>query len=240
MSRISVFFIFILSFCSSCGAEVLSAAAVNSVKKMVPGGVIERIEQTKYSGLVELVTPSRIYYTDAKGSFLLHGNIFDVEAQTDVTRQRWERLAEFEFSTLPFSDAIKTVRGDGSRLIATFEDPNCGYCKRLFRELSKLENVTIYTFLTPILSEDSYLKSAAIWCAGEDIRSKMWSVVMSSNLKVQPAIKQERCDLPLDRNISLSKKLRIKGTPAILFFSNERLSGYQTSSKLEKLLSMAK
>ena len=48
------------------------------------------------------------------------------------------------------------------QVIATFEDPNCGYCKRLARDLQKLENITIYTFLLPILSEDSVKKSKQI------------------------------------------------------------------------------
>ena len=51
--------------------------------------------------------------------------------------------------------------------------PNCGYCKRLAKELQKLDNVTVYVFLYPILSEDSVRKSKQIWCSAD--RSKAWN-----------------------------------------------------------------
>ena len=61
--------------------------------------------------------------------------------------------------------AIKQVRGNGKRVIASFEDPNCGYCKRLAKDLQNLKDATVYTFLYPILSPDSTEKSKNIWCA---------------------------------------------------------------------------
>jgi thiol:disulfide interchange protein DsbC len=60
------------------------------------------------------------------------------------------------------ANALKTVRGNGQRQLAIFSDPNCGYCKRLEKSLQQLDNVTIYTYLIPILSPDSAQKSKQI------------------------------------------------------------------------------
>jgi len=69
-----------------------------------------------------------------------------------------------KWSELPLEDAIKITRGNGSRKIAIFEDPNCGYCKRFERDLLGVTDITVYVFLYPILAADSVEKSKAVWC----------------------------------------------------------------------------
>ena len=83
-----------------------------------------------------------------------------------------DKLLAIDFSALPVKDAFTIVRGNGKRKIAVFEDPNCGYCKRFERDLQKVDNVTIYMFLYPILGPDSTDKSRNIWCAKD--KGKAW------------------------------------------------------------------
>ena len=68
------------------------------------------------------------------------------------------------------------MRGNGKRKVAVFEDPNCGYCKRFERDLQKVDNVTVYMFLYPILGPDSTDKSRNIWCAKD--KAKAWLDLM--------------------------------------------------------------
>lgn len=93
-----------------------------------------------------------------------HAN-FRTRQYTDFGRPR--------FSSLPISQAIKTVRGNGSRHVAVFSDPDCPYCRKLESEtLSKLDNVTIYTFLFPLEQHaDANRKAALIWCAPNQSRA---------------------------------------------------------------------
>ena len=65
-----------------------------------------------------------------------------------------------DFASLPFKDAVVWKNGNGKRRIAVFADPNCGYCKRFERGLQELKDVTVYTFLIPILGGDSAEKDA--------------------------------------------------------------------------------
>lgn len=70
---------------------------------------------------------------------------------------------KFDEKNWPVEHAFTTKLGDGSAKIAVFADPNCGWCKRLVQEtLSKMENLTVYWFLYPVLGEDSVVKSAVI------------------------------------------------------------------------------
>jgi thiol:disulfide interchange protein DsbC len=71
------------------------------------------------------------------------------------------------FDGLDFNLAIKHVKGDGSRKIAIFSEIDCVYCRYLERdELSKVDNVTAYTFLFTNQAKNSlaWRKSESIYC----------------------------------------------------------------------------
>ncbi|MDO8728638.1 MAG: DsbC family protein [bacterium] len=204
-------------------------AIKEAISPLIEGVTIEKISPTSRAGLFEVITPKGILYTDKTGSFVIFGGVLvDSKSKTNVTAQRMEEIGTFRFSDLPLKDAIKTVRGNGSRVLATFEDPNCGYCKKLANEISKLDNITIYTFLLPILSQDSKEKSTTIWCATD--QSETWNRFMTGN---QPLPDRKECVTPLDRNLALSQKLHINGTPAILFANNTRSPGYLAADQIE-------
>jgi len=200
-------------------AASLSLAALAdeaSVKKAVEtrlGRPVSSVTKTPYLGLYEAYVDGQIVYTDEKVSALLLGPLIDGKTMKNVTEERIQKLTAIKFSDLPLSLAVKQVRGDGKRVFATFEDPNCGYCKKLARDLSKLDNVTIYTFLYPILSPDSLEKSNQIWCATD--KAKAWNDWMVDGKA--PGGKGD-CDTTAVKNsVELGRKLAISGTPTIFF-----------------------
>ncbi|MCL2656168.1 MAG: DsbC family protein [Betaproteobacteria bacterium] len=203
-----------------------------SVKDFLGGqDVIQSISKTPFPGLNEVVLQTgEIIYTDDKGSFILNGELIDPKRRISLTADRQRMLEKIDFATLPLGDAIKTVRGNGKRVIASFEDPNCGYCKRFAKELQAMNNVTIYTFLFPILSPDSGEKSKNIWCAKD--RSRAWNDWM---LEGKP-VKEADCKTPLDQNLALGQKLRISGTPTIFLSDGSRVKGMLSAPQLEQEL----
>ena len=124
-------------------------------------------------------------------------------------------------------------QGDGSRKMAVFVDPNCGYCKRFEKDLAQIKDVTIYTFLIPILGPDSTTKSRDIWCNKES--TKVWRAWMLDG--VTPPKSMGTCDVAaLDRNLEFSRKQRINGTPAMFFADGTRKPGALPGAQVEKLL----
>lgn len=192
--------------------------------------MVEKVMPSAHAGLYEVLTPRGIVYTDKTGSFVSFGPIVDTATNVNLTEKRLQDFSKFVFKDLPFKDAIKTVKGDGSLVIATFEDPNCGFCRKLMTEVEKLNNVTIYTFLVPILGPDSVVKSTALWCAKD--QSSAWTGFMGGKAPL-PAAPTGHCDTPLERNTALQGKLRISGTPAILFPDNTKTPGYVTADVIE-------
>jgi thiol:disulfide interchange protein DsbC len=224
---------------ASCvGAETpVEANIKKAIEPRLGGAKIESIKETPYGGLYELRVAGDILYTDKKGDYLIIGHVYDAKTSQDLTRARIDDINKIKFSDLPLDSAIKQVKGDGKRVIAVFEDPNCGYCKRLRQTtLKTMDNVTIYTFLYNILSEDSFVKSRNIWCSAD--RAKAWDDWMI-NGKV-PAAAPADCQAPNDKVLALGQKLHIQGTPAIFFADGSRIPGAVDQKTLEAKLSSLK
>ena len=140
------------------------------------------------------------------------------------------------FNDLPLDSAFKIVRGNGARKVAMFADPNCGYCKRFEREMLTLKNVTIYTFLMPILGPDSTVKSRDIWCAKD--AAVAWRAWMVEN--ITPAKAADTCKAEaLARNVELGRKYRVNGTPALFFEDGTRKPGALPVQLVDELLTAA-
>jgi thiol:disulfide interchange protein DsbC len=224
---------------TSCvGAQnSVEATIKKNIEPRLGGAKIESIKETPYSGLYELRVAGDILYTDKKGEYLVIGHVYDAKTTRDLTRERIDDINKIKFSDLPLDSAIKQVKGDGKRVIAVFEDPNCGYCKRLRQTtLKDTDNVTIYTFMYNILSDDSSVKSKNIWCSPD--RSKAWDDWMI-NGKAAPAA-AANCETPNDKVFALGQKLKIQGTPAIFFADGSRIPGAVDQATLEKKLQSIK
>ena len=213
-----------------------AAIRKNLAERMPAFAKIDEVSKSPMNGLYEVrVNDSEIFYTDADGSFLIQGVLFDTKAKRNLTEERIAKLGAIDFSILPIKDAFTIVRGNGKRKMAVFEDPNCGYCKRFEQDLQKVNNVTVYMFLYPILSADSTEKSKVLWCNKD--RAKAWEDHMVRNQEVTG---KANCDTSaVDRNVAFGRKYNIKGTPTVIFADGSRVPGAIAAAQVEKQLAEA-
>lgn len=198
--------------------------------------LIKEVTATPMKGLYELrVNTADLYYTDAEGNFVIaSGRLLDTRSGVDLTEERMAILSRINFKDLPLQDAFTIVRGNGERQLAVFEDPNCVFCKQLDLELAELDNVTLHIFLYPILGDDSWDKSVAVWCS-ED-RADSWEAWMLKG--VEPGT--GNCDAAgLERNLVFGEKVDINGTPTIIFADGSRTTGNMDAYSLEEQLEIA-
>jgi thiol:disulfide interchange protein DsbC len=197
----------------------------------MPQLAIESITPMPVGGLYEVVMGGEVIYTDAKGDFLLGGTLYDLRgaAPRNITQETLKKIAAKAVTGAP-ENAIKMVRGNGKRVLYTFEDPNCGYCRQLYKELSKMTNITVYTYLLPVLSPDSAEKSRAIWCAKD--RAKAWEQMMTKGAAPDSAKKD--CNTPLEKNAQIAQRLNIRGTPAVYLADGTQLGGYLPAQQIER------
>ncbi|MFH1044164.1 MAG: DsbC family protein [Pseudomonadota bacterium] len=195
------------------------------------GAKVDAVTKTPYLGLYEVrLDGETLLYTDEKMTYIFSGSIHDGKNMQNLTEKRMSELTAVKWGNLSLDAAFKTVRGNGKRMLAVFSDPNCPYCKRFEKDLAKVDDITIYTFLYPILSEDSHDKVKAVWCSAD--RSKAWSELMLNGTVPAAA----RCDTPIEKNLEFARKYRISGTPTFILASGERVVGARSTEQIEKLL----
>lgn len=211
-----------------------AAPDVEVVKKSVKAVTkldVVKVQPSKIPGLYEVQTDGPLFYTDAKGEYILLGaTVFSTKDNANYSQKRMNELAGYKFADLPLKDAIKVVRGDGKRVIVTFEDPNCGYCKQLNKTLDEMGNTTHYVFMMGMLGPESVAKANAIWCSADPAKS--WMDWMTGG-KAVPAPAQD-CQTPVERNGKLGQKYRVQGTPAIFFPNGDREQGAVSAPVLEQ------
>jgi thiol:disulfide interchange protein DsbC len=209
-------------------AQVLKALR----SRLPPNMVIESITKAPVAGLYEVILDGEIVYTDEKAEHFFSGSLYDIRTTPprNLTQERAFRVAADVFFKAR-DLAIRRVRGSGVRTLFTFEDPNCGYCKALAAELAKVNDVTIYTFLTPLLSEDSVEKSIAVWCAKD--RARAWEELMTSGTMPESA---GPCPHPLNQIAAITRRFQIQATPAIFLGDGRHIGGMRSAADIEKAL----
>ena len=222
-----------------CAATALAQEAVlrkNLAARLPTLPKIEEVNKTPMNGLYEIkVQGNDIYYTDAKGDFLFQGELIDTKQKRNLTEERNNKLSAIAFDSLPLKHAFTQVRGNGKRKLVVFADPNCGYCKRFEKDLQKIDNVTIYHMLYPVLGEDSKNKSRHIACAKD--RAKTWNDWMLQGV-LPPAV---ACDNHnIDAIVEFGKKNRINGTPTLFVADGTRVPGAIDAAQVETLLNSVK
>lgn len=213
--------------------STLSLANVDTVKtnltKQHPNLKIENIQATEMKGIYSGSMDGQVVYVGEDTQHILIGSMFRLSDQKNLTKDLMLKKNSIDWKKLPLQDAVKTVRGNGKRQIAVFSDPNCPYCKQLETELTKLNDVTIYTFIYPIKTQ-SIAVSKQVFC--EKDPALAWSNLIAKG--IQPSSKKT-CANPIERNLSLGKSLALNGTPAIIFSNGFKVMGAYPAQEIEKM-----
>ena len=213
-----------------------TASAANEIGKRLqtqyPSTRFGAVNTTPWPGVFEVVMGANLAYVDLSGQYFLFGHLYDMKSQRDLTAERKDTLARIDFDALPLADAIKEVRGNGSRVLAIFSDPDCPYCQKLETDLRTLTNVTIYTFLMPLVSlhPAAHRKAVSVWCAKD--RSAAWHATMWRG----EAVPEADCPHPVDRNVALGERLGINGTPTLIAADGRMLPGAASKEQIEAWL----
>ncbi|MDP2056907.1 MAG: DsbC family protein, partial [Thiobacillus sp.] len=148
-------------------AQANESVIRKALTQQFPGATLSSVQKTPYSGLFEVYLDGQLIYVDAQAQYVFTGDVIDLKNRTNLTQARLNQLQAVKWDTLPLGNALKTVKGNGARKLVVFSDVDCPYCRKFEAELTKVDNITIYTFLYPIegLHPKAVQASKQIWCA---------------------------------------------------------------------------
>jgi thiol:disulfide interchange protein DsbC len=223
--------------CISVGVAANEATVKAELQKKYPEIVVETVSKSPVPGIYEVFAQGQMIYTDEKAAYLfVNANLIDTEKKSNLTEERMSKLTAIKFDQLPLNLALKKVKGKGTRKLAYFGDPNCGYCKKFEQDLTKIDDVTIYVFLYPVLGPDSTEKAKSIWCSKD--RIKAWDNQLVNG--VAPTA-PTTCDTSsIDKTVAFGKQKNITGTPTMFFVDGQRIPGAIPVEQIEQRLAAAK
>lgn len=231
MPRKTCLLVCLLAWCTAMPVLANEEAVIKRVRERFPQAFVEKVFRTPYPGLYEVLMDSKLFYTDEQVTYILVGNLIDVKSSQNLTQQRLRKLTAIDWKELPLELAIKKVKGDGSRQLAIFSDPLCPHCVTQEKELAKITNVTIYTFLYPIerLHRGATERSRAVWCSPD--RAKAWDELLLN--RIEP--KAKPCPDPIKKIEAVGGKLKVAVTPTLIFGDGTVVSGGIPAQQIEKL-----
>jgi thiol:disulfide interchange protein DsbC len=237
MHKVISAFTFLALACASMAAAASEATVKAALLKKYPEIPVESVVKSPVAGIYEVFAGGQMIYTDENAAHLfVNANLIDTEKKTNLTEERMSKLTAIRFDQLPLNLAIKKVKGKGTRKLAYFGDPNCGYCKKFEQDLKNINDVTIYTFLYPVLGPDSMEKAKSIWCSKDKI--KAWDDQLVNGVAPTAA---STCDTSaIDKTLAFGKQKNITGTPTMFFIDGQRVPGAIPGEIIEQRLAAAK
>lgn len=221
------------------GALFANEAQIRKVVEAKLGGVKVEGVQPGPLGLYEVRFRSsggmRIVYTDADATHIFLGKIYETKSDRDVTEERLRKLNAVKFESLPLDQAVKIQRGNGKRILAMFSDPYCPACRQFEQVLQKVDDVTIYVFMFPVIRPELAEQSKQVWCSPD--RAKAWLDVA---LRGKPPTAKPSCPNPVEKNLEYGRSLGVNSTPTLIFADGERVTGGLQLADLTDLLDRSK
>ena len=221
------------------GAAAANEAAIRKALEPKLGGAkIEGVQAAPVAGLWEVRVRTgggvQLLYTDAAGAYLIDGTIHDLRSDRNLTEDRMRRLNAIKFESLPLDQAVKIQRGSGRRVLVMFSDPYCPYCQQFEQTLQKIDDITVYVFMYPVIRPQNADHSKAVWCSPD--RAKAW-LDLAIQHKRPDAVAS--CDNPVEKNLELGRALRVNSTPTLIMVNGERVAGGLPAKDLQEMLDQA-
>jgi thiol:disulfide interchange protein DsbC len=193
---------------------------------------VDGVTKTPMAGIYEVRFGTDLIYVDEKANFAFaEGQLIDIKKGVNITEARVDELLRVKFDDLPLNLALKQVQGTGKRKLVVFEDPNCPHCRNTRMAINQLKDTTVYTYTYPILRADSAVKVNKALCAKDQL--KAWNDLM---LAGQVPDNAGTCKNNLNEIIELGRKLRVTGTPTLIFADGKRVPSGTTLEGLQKLM----
>lgn len=219
-------------------ADELKQASSN-FKERYPKTKVNKFSLTPVPGIFEAAVAKEVIYFDKSARYLFSGRLLDMEKGLDLTDKRIKDIRRIDINKLPLENAIKEVKGNGSRKLVVFTDVDCPYSRKLAQTLENLTDITVYTFLFPLISihPEAKAKSDAIWCSADSTKelAKVLKGSVIKTVKNNPI-----CSSPVESILKLAAENGIAGTPTIFNEAGDRTAGALPADKLEEFINAGK
>ena len=224
----------LMPFAAMAGEKEDIAAIKKVFTTIMPDTKADSIEPAAMKGLYQVVFGAQVLYMSPDGRYVIQGDLIDLVNKENVT----EKARSIQRAKL-----VKGIKDDTAIIfspkvvkhtITVFTDIDCGYCRKLHREINTYLDrgirVRYLSFPRAGLNSKSYYKAVTVWCSKD--RKKALTEAKSGM-----ELKQLNCaNNPVKSHMKLAEKFGVTGTPTIVLESGDVIPGYVPAAKLSAML----
>ncbi len=198
---------------------------------------VVHVDTSQIPGLYKVSLNGTTLYSDAKGTYFIAGDLYQVTTngfvnlgEMDRNVSRAEKISKLDPKDMIIFPATSPRKGT----ITVFTDVDCYYCQKLHQEVPEMNEMGIevryLAYPRAGIGSKSYDKIASAWCA-KDPNDAI------TKLKNKQTIPTNVCDdNPVAAEYRLGQQLGVKGTPAIVMENGRLLPGYLPADKMAATL----
>ena len=204
------------------------------VQEAFPEVDITSVQPSPIPGLLQMAVGADLYYVSEDGEHFIMGDIFGLKSRKNLTETARNSARAGYLNGVSMEDGIVFAASDEQYAVTVFTDVDCGYCRKLHREIKGYNErgITIRYLFFPRSGPGtaSWAKADAVWCSSS--RNDALTAAKSGVV-----VEAEDCgDTPVARDYQLGKDMGIMGTPAIFSPSGQLISGYHSPDDLLAIL----
>jgi thiol:disulfide interchange protein DsbC len=213
---------------------VADSSLTRLLRKRVGNAKISKAQETSIEDVWEVKIDNQYVYLLNGGKYALMGELVNLENGRNLTQQARKVDAVEVLSEIATEDFIVFAAiGESKTTLNIFTDTSCPYCKKLHKEIGKLQEagITVRYLPYPRGGENGpgYQTLKSVWCA-ED-RSKAMTDAKNDRFAELPSGDCAQSAI-VDRGYIAGNQVGIRGTPALIKSNGEKIEGYVPYQKL--------
>jgi thiol:disulfide interchange protein DsbC len=204
---------------------------------------IEVLGELPLKGFYEVMVGGQYLVVDESASYAFLGGIIDLTTMENIaeTRRNKAKAAAAEAAIKKLPEDIFVTYSPKSEVKGTvyvYSDPNCGYCKKVHKEVNQYlaAGIELNYIPYPIFGAKSVEQTRQMMCADnpEVAMTELMSGTDKGNYKQSsyPSV----CSKLVDMGSESGRSLGITGTPYIYLSTGKVISGYQDAATIIETL----
>ncbi|NOG59203.1 MAG: DsbC family protein [Proteobacteria bacterium] len=211
--------------------EELSAA----ISRFLPDVEIDSIQPAPIKGLYQIIIGPDVIYMTRDGGYVVKGEILDINERRNLTEDVRAASRVKLLNSIENDEYIEFTGEDAHDAIYVFTDIDCGYCRKLHRDVPELNarGISVRYLAYPRAGVDSAAgqEMSNVWCS-EDRQSALTAA------KNRESIEAKTCDDPVAKQYALGQRIGVRGTPSIYLENGRNLPGYMPPDEIEEQLKL--
>ena len=222
------------------GPEDLIEAQLKKIDATIP---IESISKSPMPGVYRVMLKGGfVLYSSDNGQYFIKGDMLEVRGSQLVNlteAMKSQQNAKLLKSLKKEDMVIFSPNGETKGVIYAFTDVDCGYCRKLHREVDRLNELGIelryLAFPRGGQQSPVHDKMTNAWCS-VDRKQALTDLKTGNPIRAEIKGDKAACSRVIDQHHTLGIQLGINGTPAMVLENGQVIPGYRAAEDIARII----